>query len=406
MRGKSVVVVERGQLETKVGTFSDSLRYYDFTKLKMPLKSREGTILYRTFMAGGSTMVCMGNGLRSLQEELAELGINLEQEFLEVEKELNIGPIAEGLLSDGSRSIMQACHDLGYRMDLMPKFIDPVRCRKCASCAFGCTSDAKWTAAKFLKEAVAHGAEVLYGSKVERVIVENGRARGLHLERSDGGRDIVADSIILSAGGIGTPPILQRSGIKEAGPGLFVDLFVNTYGVTKGINQCHEPAMALEDHEFLKEEGFILSPCVQQHKMVRFIEMGLTGMRLSSQKLIGIMTKTTDDRAGTVHPDGSVSKPVTRDDWARLNAGATIAKEILIKAGADKGSVMVSKPQGAHPGGTAALGTVVDKDLQTKIDNLFVCDASVLPKAPGLPPIVTLVALAKYLANRLTGVSA
>jgi len=80
--------------------------------------------------------------------------------------------------------------------------------------------------------------------------------------------------------------------------------------------------------------------------------------------------------------------------------------ETISKAGADKGSVMVSKPQGAHPGGTAALGTVVDKDLQTKIDNLFVCDASVLPKAPGLPPIVTLVALAKYLANRLTGVSA
>ena len=58
--------------------------------------------------------------------------------------------------------------------------------------------------------------------------------------------------------------------------------------------------------------------------------------------------------------------------------------------------------EGAHPGGTAAVGVVVDSNLQTKIDNLFVCDASVLPTAPGLPPILTIVALSKRLAKLLT----
>jgi choline dehydrogenase-like flavoprotein len=57
--------------------------------------------------------------------------------------------------------------------------------------------------------------------------------------------------------------------------------------------------------------------------------------------------------------------------------------------------------QGAHPGGTASIGKVVDKDLQTKVDNLFVCDASVFPTSPGLPPILTIVALAKRLAKTL-----
>jgi choline dehydrogenase-like flavoprotein len=62
---------------------------------------------------------------------------------------------------------------------------------------------------------------------------------------------------------------------------------------------------------------------------------------------------------------------------------------------------VVSKPGGAHPGGTAAIGQVVDKDLQTRIENLFVCDASVLPTSPGMPPILTIVALSKRLGKRL-----
>ena len=69
-------------------------------------------------------------------------------------------------------------------------------------------------------------------------------------------------------------------------------------------------------------------------------------------------------------------------------------------------SLFESKVQGAHPGGSAAIGTVVDRTLQTKIDNLFVCDASVFPAAAyndrdRLPPIVTIVALAKKLAKTL-----
>jgi choline dehydrogenase-like flavoprotein len=41
----------------------------------------------------------------------------------------------------------------------------------------------------------------------------------------------------------------------------------------------------------------------------------------------------------------------------------------------------------------------VDNNLQTKINGLFACDASVLPVTPGLPPILTIVALAKRLAK-------
>lgn len=78
-----------------------------------------------------------------------------------------------------------------------------------------------------------------------------------------------------------------------------------------------------------------------------------------------------------------------------------IAKEILIKAGVDPKSIIITSPRGAHPGGTAPIGITVDKNHETKIKNLFVADASVLPEAPGLPPILTIIALSKRLAKIL-----
>ncbi|MCR4405547.1 MAG: GMC family oxidoreductase [Anaerolineae bacterium] len=400
--GKEVLVVEKGRYEEKIGTFRDALRYFDANRLtKTPAKSKEGVILWRALMAGGSTVVSAGNATRCLEEELGDFGIALDEEFAEAEREMGVCPIAEELLSEGSERIMWASKELGYKMEPMPKFIDPVKCQKCGQCLLGCVKGAKWTALDYLEEARQHGADILYSTTIEQVLLENGRVKGVRGVGPHGEIEIPADVVILAAGGLGTPVILQQSGIRDAGHGLFVDLFVNTYGVTEGLNQIHEPSMTLVDHEFHQSKGFILSPHVNHHRMVRFMEIGARGPALPTRRLMGIMTKIVDEPVGRVYPDGTVSKPVTKRDWTRLQGGSSIAKEILVKAGADGKSIVVSKPQGAHPGGTAAMGKVVDKHLQTKVDSLFVCDASVFPTPPGAPPILTIVALAKRLAKTL-----
>lgn len=401
-KGKEVLVVEKGQHEKKVGTFRDSLRYFDCNSLtQIPMKSKEGVILWRCFMGGGTTVASCANGVRSLETELADHGIALEQEFAEAEREMGIGPIDEKLLSEGSETIRWAAREIGYQMDLMPKFVDSSKCDKCGCCVFGCSHDAKWTAIDYLEDAARSGAEIQNMTTVDRVLINNGKAVGVSVKGPGGRAEIAADLVVLAAGGLGTPVILQRSGINDAGSGLFADLFVNTYGKTDGLNQVHEPAMALVNQQFHQEKGFILSPFVNNHRLVRFVELGAAGLAGSSQTMLGIMTKTTDDPVGRVHPDGSISKPVTQADWARLREGSSMAKEILVKAGADSKSLVVSAVQGGHPGGTAAIGKVVDRDLQTRVDGLFVCDASVLPAAPGLPPILTIVALAKRLGKTL-----
>jgi choline dehydrogenase-like flavoprotein len=401
-RGKRVLVLERGQRETQLGTFQDSLRYFDGNKLtKIPLKSREGVILWRTFQSGGSTVVSCGNGVRSLEKELDDLGINISAELDEAESETGTAPISEKLLSEGSQAIRQAANDLGYTMDLMPKFINSDKCMRCSHCAMGCAHGAKWTAEEYLNRAVLNKAEIWYGSQVEKVLISNGKASGVIVSGLRGNREIAGEKIIVSAGGLGTPVILQRSGILEAGTGLFTDLFVNVFGNTSGISNMHEPTMALVDMEFHQSQGFLLSPFYESSKMVRFIELGPRGLTMSTKGLLGIMVKITDDASGSVYPDGSISKTVTVRDQTRLNNGVSKAREILIKAGAEPKSIVVSKVQGAHPGGTAAIGKVVDQRLQTRVDGLFVCDVSVFPYVPGLPPILTLIALAKRLAGTL-----
>lgn len=68
------------------------------------------------------------------------------------------------------------------------------------------------------------------------------------------------------------------------------------------------------------------------------------------------MTKQADDDVGRVFPDGTVSKPLTNADRARIEQGTGIAAEILSRAGADRNSIVNTVPAGSHAGGTAAIG--------------------------------------------------
>lgn len=400
-RGKEVLVLERGSSDQKVGNVRYASDVLDMTRFKTPKKSKEGVILWRALIPGGSTVISCGNSTPCLEKELSDLGISLEDEFGELHHETKSSPIDKGFLSEGSRRILATARELGHEMEPMSKFIDTDKCVKCGQCVFGCTQGAKWTALEYLNEAIQNGASVLYDTLVKRVIVKNGRARGIEVLSPEGKTKVFADVVILAAGGLGTPVILQSSGIKKAGDGLFVDLLVNTYGIADDINQANEPTMALVDHEYHEHKGFILSTFINSSRLVRSFERGPREMTRSAQGLMGIMTKTADEPAGQVFPDGSVSKPATPADWDRLNEGSAIAEKILINAGADEKSIVTTRPQGAHPGGTAAIDKVVDSDLQTEVDMLFICDGSVLPVAPGMPPIITICALGKRLGKEL-----
>lgn len=401
IRGRKVLIVEKGHFFPldKIGSDLYAIRFYD--KYGLWSKSKEGVFYYRAIMVGGTSVVSCGNGVRALEDELRNLGIDLAEEFVEVEKELDIKPVPDRFLGRGTRRIMEAAGKLGFNMEPMPKFINFERCISCGNCVLGCQSDAKWTSLQYLKQAQDRGASLLTGINITNVLTSNGKIIGLEGYNQKKERiKILANIVVLAAGAIGTPIILQNSGVK-AGEKLFLDLFNVTIGLTKDIGLTGELVMAAVNHN----RGFILSTFIDcPSALVSTVPVSLRrNLKINAQRkhMLGIMVKIKDDCLGRVHKDGTIKKTITSDDLSKLNKGVSIAKEILIDAGADFKTIMTTKIRGAHPGGTASIAEVVNKNLETEIKGLFICDASILPTSPGLPPIVTIIALSKMFAKRL-----
>ena len=306
-------------------------------------------------------------------------------------------------MGERTRRLRKASEEAGYKVKIMPKFIDFNKCRGCGLCVFGCRYGAKWTSQKFLSEAYRAGAEILIKTSVDEVLHSKGEVRGLRIHReSSGATEISAENVILAAGGIGTPVILQKSGMENAGSNLFLDLFINTYGVLGKGHMEDEMGMATVIDELHESQGFILSPILDTFlDMFLYLPLLRKLRAFRRDRTLGLMTKITDDDSGKVKADGTLIKPVTENDRKKLNRGEEISKEILLRAGVKTNSLYTARVRGAHPGGTAGIGRVVNRDQETEINRLFVSDGSVFPKPLGMPPVLTIVALSKRFSKKL-----
>lgn len=395
-RGKSVLILEKGSIVPRVGSEKAALGFYDkFGKLK----TREGMVIYRAIMAGGTTVVSCGNGVRSLEREFKTRDIDIGKELDEAERELGVVPMDKRSYGDGTMRIVEAGEALGIHFDPMPKYIDFNACVSCGNCVLGCAPKAKWTANSYLEEAQNHRAKLVVNFSLDRIETSNGEVAGLR-GRSNGEEVIVkAGKIVLACGALTTPLILQDLGLS-AGNKLFCDPYAVVYGLVAQGGLARETSMAAVNSQFHESEGFIMAPFLDTPLSLVFTNPKYYRLMIKRDKLLGIMVKIKDDLVGTVRKDG-ISKTLTANDKTKLDRGCRKATEVLVKAGVDPESITITEPRGAHPGGTAAIGDVINTDHQTRISGLYVCDASALPEAPGLPPILTIVALAKRLANIL-----
>ena len=378
--GKKVVILEKGPyIDSK-----DAFNYYD--------KYARGVDLLSTTCVGGSTAVSMANMVRALDEELHEFGIDLTNEYEYVEQLVGVHELDDSHIGRGTQLFLDAARDLGLDVVKMPKAIREEECIQCGKCAFGCPVNAKWTAKDFVDEAVEAGAELICEAEVIDIILCNMEACGVKYVKDHEEHLIKTDKIILCAGAIQTPIIMKNMGLTGIGREIFFDPFVTVGGYLKDINFNTEVQMAA----LVKGKNFVLSPHFSS-----FIKGNIDNPDVEDKDILSIMVKTPDECKGYVHTDGFVRKENTIEDIRYLAEGVATAGFILEKAGVDPTTIGSTVYRGAHPGGTVKIGKALDTNLETEIPNLYVCDASVLPISPGKPPILTILALAKRLADYL-----
>jgi choline dehydrogenase-like flavoprotein len=114
------------------------------------------------------------------------------------------------------------------------------------------------------------------------------------------------------------------------------------------------------------------------------------------------MIKLKDTVSGGVFPDGKISKPLTENDRPRLKYAEDVCRKILIEAGASPNTIFMTPLRGTHPSGTVRIGEMLDQNLQTKVQGLYVCDASTFPEALARPTVLTIIGLGKRLAAHLS----
>jgi choline dehydrogenase-like flavoprotein len=352
-------------------------------------KTRDRMVLVSGMATGGTTTIATGNAVR-MDMGLKELGINLDEEFSELYRQVPVSTEHQKLWSEPTKRLFQICQEMGLHPEPMPKMGNYGHCHACGRCILGCPWGVKWDSRQFLREAMENGARLITRCRVERFATDDGRALGVYAKMGFSRAFFPADLIVLAAGGFATPVILENSGVS-CEPRLFVDPVLCTAAEWKGALQNNEILMPF----FVKHEHIVISPYFD-------ILSYLFNRRWKPKRenTLSMMVKLADTESGSVSKR-KVNKTLTSLDRDRLTEGVGICTEILERFGIAKETIFLGTINAGHPGGTLPLTSLEAASFHSpKLpENVYVSDSTLFPHALGNPPIMTIMAMAKRVSK-------
>lgn len=397
-QGKRVLILEWGSGEALKGNLLHMAKIAAIPG-RGAFINHDFSLLVQGVTTGGSSAINFATAMPPPTELFARYGIALHDELAALRQELKIAALPDHLIGPMATRIMHSARGLGLDWQKLDKLIRADACRAgCWRCLYGCPYGAKWTARDFVTEAVNAGAQIITSAKVGRVLHYDGRATGVVFQHQGQTKEAKANTVILAGGGIASPRLLQASGVALGSTRHFSDPVIAVMGSVDDLAGGAEVPMAAGMH--LEQEGITLSDLTLPPAMYRVFaaQVGRIDRWFSHRRTLSIMVKIRDELGGNIGKHW-INKGLTPADQGKFKQGVALARDILRHAHAT--SIFQTWHFAAHPGGSVRIGDGVDNNLQTKIRQLYVCDASVIPEAWGLPPSLTIMCLAKRLARYL-----
>lgn len=488
--GRDVLLLEEGNLVT-----ADELNEHEgdmtarlYAERGMRATDDLSVVLLQGAAVGGGTFVNWMITFRApdhvLDEWSRRLGIDgfstvdMAPTFERVEREIHATPVPDDAHSPANRILLDGAHRLGWRATTGK--INARGCVRAGFCGQGCRYGAKQSVDRvYVPRAIAADARLLPDVRVDRIdVVERdasgtGAARGARrasaplkrvhatvldrLTRRPVGTIIAeAPVVVLAAGAVGTPIILQRSGLGGGGVGRYLRLHPTTAVAGEHHDEVYAaagiPQSAVCD-EFIRRDdngyGFWIE-CSPMHPALGAV--AAAGFGAAHRDVMRRFRRTTNlivlvrDGSDLDASNGSVmlsrrGRPrityrVGPRDRANLIAGVEAAARILLAADVtgvrtlhavgdelrDERDIAAlrNRPWGphdltlfsAHVNGTCRLGTdprtsgVSPAGERHGVRGVYVVDGSLLPTGLGVNPQATIMALSTMIVERMVAADA
>jgi choline dehydrogenase-like flavoprotein len=378
--------------------------------------------------------------------------------FDRVERDVRAGLVPEDAHSANNRLLLDGARALGWRV--RSGMINARQCVRCGFCSYGCRHDAKQsTLFTFLPRAFAAGATLYTDSAVQRIeIRERDTGRGTPplkrvVARTPSGQSVTIEAplVVVAAGAVGTPVLLQQSGLGGGGVGQWLRLHPTT-----SVNGVYDRAIDVSSgiplttmcDEFIRWQGTDygfwletppLHPSFTAAAMPGYGPAHAAQMHRSMH--LGVLISLTRDGAERSVSSGrvqvnrrgetSITYRLTHEDEKRVRASMVALARVHFAAGARAVETMHATPLvarsvrdaaslasgpmnpnrltlfSAHVNGTCRMGLDPATSGATPdgerhgVRGLYITDGALLPTALGVNPQETIMALSTVLTERL-----
>ncbi|MFI6294534.1 GMC family oxidoreductase N-terminal domain-containing protein [Nonomuraea sp. NPDC050790] len=352
---------------------------------------------------GGTTVI---NTKVALRAPAAELPFDLTPYYERVEAALGVRVRADWPPS--VHRVRPGFQALGADLTPVESYTD-YNCSRCGSCLQGCPTNAgRNTLNTWLAPALARGEiRLATGAEVERVLIEDGQVKGV----VHAGGVARAPVVVLAAGALNTPQILQRSPGFPALPGtLGLHPARLVYGLFDEPQDCHM-VYPITAHCLDYQEDFVIEGTTIQDPVAFATSLvdtdghplwgdPLTQTLRSYRHWAGLLVMANDLNTATVAPGDTFRKRLAPVERRRLADGLAFAVEALAAAGARR--VVWTGLSTSHVQGSVPMGGPVSLDgAAHAVSGLYVGDASLIPTSLSVNPSLTVMALATRVADAI-----